>query len=64
MASARSLGDVFVLVAECAMLKDDILATRNFNLFKLEVEGNTSLNINCINEKSYPPWHIKSYPPG
>ncbi|KAL6133980.1 hypothetical protein ACLB2K_066213 [Fragaria x ananassa] len=60
VASARSLGDVYVSVPEFAALKYDIHAARNFNFLKLEVEGDSSLIINCINGKSAPPRHIKS----
>ncbi|KAL6137943.1 hypothetical protein ACLB2K_063232 [Fragaria x ananassa] len=56
--SARNLGKTIVPIAEATALRDSLLKAQEMAIQDLLVEGDSSLIINCVNEKFKCPWRL------
>ena len=45
------VGDASIIIAECMVLRDGVLATKNNGFLTLEIEGDSKIVIDCYNKK-------------
>lgn len=45
------VGDASIIIAECMVLRDGVLATKNNGFLTLEIEGDSKIVIDCCNKK-------------
>ena len=51
MASCRHLGNASIIIVECMILTDDILAVKNNGFLSLQIEGDSKIVIDCFNKR-------------
>lgn len=45
------VGDASIIIVECMVLRDGVLATKNNGFLTLEIEGDSKIVIDCCNKK-------------
>ena len=60
LAGSKNIGQSSVPVAEARAVRDALWSALERNFSRIQVEGDSKLVIDCINQKCFTPWRLKS----
>ena len=52
MFASRHIDNALIIIAECIVLRDSMLVTKNYGFLNLEIEGYSKIVIDCYNKKN------------